>query len=338
MKRWIFALILFLTSGLFVGGKCALASEKKIFLVFSYHPGLFWHVNAERGLKDALKGYNCKFRSFYMDTKRHQDDAWLSKVSKEAIQLIKDEHPDVLVGFDDNAAHYVLTHFLGTSLPMVFLGVNREPEVYGFVKYDRKRPGMNVTGVLERHYFLQAIRLFSALMGKPAMRIGLISDSSETSHTMVSNFMTIAKERKVPIAFFKFAYSFSGWKKIILSDQGEVDLLVVYNCEGLKGANGQDVPSDKIIAWTIAHSKIPEVSFFSRYIKMGLAGGIVLTGYYQGFYAGKKVAKILGGIPPGEIPIDVPPKGTLAFNIARMRDLGIKIPLGVLHSAVLYGK
>ncbi len=336
MKRWVLGLVSIFFFLAF--GGYGQASEKKIFLLFSYHPGLFWHVNAERGFKDALKGYNCKFRSFYMDTKHHQDDAWLSKVSREAIQLIKDERPDVLVGFDDNAAHYVLTHFLGTSLPMVFLGVNREPEVYGFVKFDRKRPGMNVTGVLERHYFLQAIRLFSALMGKPAMRVGLISDSSETSHTMVSNFMTIAKKRKVPVTFFKFAYSFSGWQKVIRDAQGSIDLLVVWTCEGLKEKGNKSVPINQVIAWTRSHNRIPEVSFFSRYIRMGLAGGIVLTGYYQGFYSGKKVAKILEGIPPGEIPIDVPPKGTLAFNIARMRDLGIKIPLGVLHSAVLYGK
>ena len=329
--------VLFLALSLFLSGRC-LASPRKIFLVFSYHPGLFWHVNAERGLKEALKGFNCKFHSFYMDTKHHQGDAWLSRVSKEAIQQIKDEQPDVLVGFDDNAVHYVLTHFLGTSLPMVFLGVNREPEVYGFVRYDRKRPGMNVTGVLERHYFLQAIRLFSGLLGKPVKRIGIVSDSSETSHTMVPNFMIIAKEHKVPITFYKFAYSFSGWQKVIRDAQNSIDLLIVWTCEGLKGKGDKSIPIHQVIEWTRSHNRVPEISFFSRYIKMGLAGGIVLTGYYQGLYAGKKVAKILEGIPPGEIPIDVPPKGTLAFNITRMRDLGIKLPLGVLHSAVLYGK
>jgi len=332
----IFAL--FLICFLFIMSSESFASARKIFLVFSYHPGLFWHVNAEKGIREALKGFQCKYSSFYMDTKRHQTPEWINKVSQEAVQQIKDYQPDVLVGLDDNAARYVLAHFLGTSLPMVFLGVNREPEVYGFIKDARKHPGMNITGVLERHYFLQSIQLFSSLLGKPVRRIGLISDSSATSHTMISNFMTVAKEHRLPVVFFKFAYSFSGWKRIIREAQGKVNLLVAYNCEGLRGEDGQDVPSDKVIAWTVSHSTIPDISFFSRYIKMGLAGGIVLTGYYQGLYAGKKVAEILKGIPPGEIPIDVPPEGTLAFNMDRIRALGLKIPLGILHSAVLYGR
>ncbi len=311
---------------------------KRIFLVFSYHRGLFWHVNAERGLRDALKGYPCVYRSFYMDTKHHPDASWILKVSKESIHQILHFHPDVVVGFDDNASHYVLSHFLGTTLPLVFLGVNREPEEYGFIKDTREHPGLNVTGVLERHYFLQSIQLFSGLLGKPVRRIGLISDSSETSHTMIIRFMKIAIAHHLPVVFFKFAYSFPGWQQIIRDAQGITDLLIIYNCEGLKGRGNKDVSSDDVIAWTVAHNRIPEISFFSRYIKRGFMGGIVLTGYYQGFYAGKKVAEILHGVPPGDIPIDRPPVGTIALNIKRVRALGLKIPLGVLRSATLFGR
>ncbi len=323
---------------LFVLSTSAWPVPKKIFLLFSYHKGLFWHDNAEKGLKYALRDLSCTYKSFYMDTKHHPNPSWILKVSRDAVQQIIDFHPDILVGFDDNACHYVLTHFLGTKLPMVFLGVNREPEEYGFVPGTRKRPGLNVTGVLERHYFLQTIRLFSGLLKNPIKRIGLVSDSSSTSHTMIVNFMKIAKEKKLPIVFFKFAYSFPGWQEIIKSAQRKLDLLIIYNCEGLKGREGREIPSDEVIKWTVANNRIPEVSFFSRYIKMGLAGGIVLTGYFQGYYAGKKMEKILRGVPPGQIPIETPPQGTMAFNIKRLRKLHLKVPLGVLHSAVLFGK
>ncbi len=311
-------------------------APKKIFLLFSYHPTLFWHVNEDKGFRTALKRYPCVYKSYYMDTKRHPDAAWLLTTSKEAIRSIQAFHPDVLIGFDDNACHYVLTHFLGTSLPMVFAGVNREPEEYGFIKDSRKHPGLNVTGVLERHYFIQSIRLFSKLIKKSVKRIGLVSDSSETSHTMITKFMIIAKRRHLPIVFFKFAYSFPGWQEIIRAAQGKTDLLIIYNCEGLKGKGNRDIPSDKVITWTVTHSQVPEISFFSRYIQRGFLGGIVLTGYYQGYFAGEKTLKILRGTPPGDIPIQSPPEGTIALNIDRARTLGLKIPLGVLHSATLY--
>ncbi len=323
--------------GIFWAG-IARATPKKVFLLFSYHKSYFWHMNAERGLRNALKEYRCTYHSFYMDTKRHPEASWILKVSQEAIQQISYFHPDILVGFDDNACHYVLTHFLGTSLPMVFLGVNREPEEYGFVKGSREHPGRNVTGVLEHHYFLQSIQLFSGLLGKPVRRIGLVSDSSETSHTMVADFMKIARKQHLPIVFFKFAYSFPGWQEIIRDAQGKLDLLIISTCEGLKGQGNIDISSDDVIAWTVAHNRVPEVSVVSRYVKKGLMGGIVLTGYHQGFYAGKKVARIFQGVSPGNIPIDHPPEGTIALNMKRIRTLGLKVPLGILHSATLFGR
>ena len=337
MKRLRLHIWMMVLFGIFITGS-ALAVPKRVFLVFSYHPTLFWHVNAIKGLHDALKDVPCEYRAFYMDTKHHPGIPWLLKVSREAIREIEDFHPDLVVGFDDNACHYVLAHFLGTPLPMVFAGVNREPEEYGFVKRTRESPGKNITGVLERHYFLQSIQLFSELLGKPVLRIGLVSDSSETSHTMIANFMRIARKKKLPIVFFKFAYSFPGWQEIIRDAQGKLDLLIICNCETLKGKGNKGISGDDVIAWTIAHNRIPEISFFSRYIKKGIMGGIVLTGYYQGFYAGKKAAMIFKGTPPGDIPINAPPKGTLAFNMKRVRALGLKIPLGVLQSVTLMGQ
>jgi ABC-type uncharacterized transport system substrate-binding protein len=339
MKKGIRVFILFLACLMFIlAGQGFATSPKKVFLVFSYHPTLFWHTNAEKGVRDALKGFQCEYRSFYMDTKHHSKTSWIHKTSKEAIRQIQDFRPDLLIGFDDNACHFVLSHFLGTSLPMVFLGVNRNPEDYGFVKGSRENPKGNVTGVLERHYFLQSVQLFSGLLGKSVLRIGLLSDSSETSHTMVARFMKIARKKKLPILFFKFAYSLPAWKEIIREAQEKLDLLIIYNCETLKGKGNKNISRDDVIAWTITHNQIPEVSFFSRYIKKGLMGGIVLTGYYQGFYAGKKAALIFRGTPPGDISIDAPPKGTIALNMKRVRSLGLKIPLGILQSATLMGQ
>jgi ABC-type uncharacterized transport system substrate-binding protein len=52
----------------------------------------------------------------------------------------------------------------------------------------------------------------------------------------------------------------------------------------------------------------------------------------------EKSAMIFNGTPPGNIPIDTPPEGTVAFNMQRVRLLGLKIPLGVLQSATLMGQ
>lgn len=47
--------------------------------------------------------------------------------------------------FDDNACELVGKKYINKTLPLVFCGMNGEPENYGF-------PAENITGVVERHH------------------------------------------------------------------------------------------------------------------------------------------------------------------------------------------
>jgi ABC-type uncharacterized transport system substrate-binding protein len=66
---------------------------------------------------------------------------------------------------------------------------------------------------------------------------------------------------------------------------------------------------------------------------MGLFGGAAVDFFAMGEQAGRMVAAILQGTPPGEIPMEEARRYALAFNVDRARRLGIQIPEDVLLAA-----
>ena len=87
----------------------------------------------------------------------------------------------------------------------------------------------------------------------------------------------------------------------------------------------------------MANSRVPDCGVWESPVEYGLLAGVILTGYYQGYYAGLKVKEILSGKSPAVFPIDRPPRGEIAVNLARARTLGLRLPLGLLLSARIYG-
>ncbi len=308
----------------------------RIFLVFSYHPSLPWHINAREGLLDALQGRHCLYRAFYMDTKRHPARSWMEQKAQDALKEIGKWKPTVVVTFDDNAARLVGGGLLGTSVPVVFLGVNAEPENYGFVKGTRGRPGTNVTGVLERHYFAQTFKLLKALVPN-IEKCAVLSDDSYTSKVALDHCRSLVPSFPVKIVGYYTLGTFRGWKEKVLELQKRVDCLLVYNALTVRDSKGRVISDREVIRWTVEHSRLPDGGVWEVPVKYGLLGGVILTGYYQGYYAGLKVKEILMGKNPGEIPIERPPRGEIAINLARARVLGLRLPLGVLLSARIYG-
>jgi len=308
----------------------------KIFMVFSYHSDLRWHENAEKGFKESLKGLECRYKRFYMDTKRHSQEAWVELKAREALREIKNWRPTVVVTFDDNATRTVGGKLLGSDIPVVFLGVNARPEKYGFVKGSRRTPGTNITGVLERHYFALTLKLLKALVPR-IEKCAVISDDSYTSHMALDYCRSQEAKFPLRVTGYYFLKTFQEWREKVMELQDQVDCILVYNALTLKGDQGEAVYNREVYDWMKKHSRLPDGGVWESPVKLGLLGGVILTGYYQGYFAGLKVRKILSGTPPGEIPIDRPPRGEIAINIARARNLGVRLPMGVLLSARLYG-
>jgi len=314
------------------------AAGQRVFIVYSYHPGYFWQQDEERGIREALKGMDLVFASYCLDSKRHQEKSWLEQQVKICLEKIKAFQPDVIVTCDDNATRSIGRAFFKRKTPVVFLGLNGEPEDYGLVEAGRRlHPGGNVTGVLERHYYRDAAALLQTILlanNVKVEKLDVITDDSYTSQTLIKCLRKKSWKTPWDRVFLPPAKTFSLYKKQITEINRAGHAVCIYNLETIKDAAGHYVPNTDIISWTSQHLVMPAVAFHAMYLERGAAlCGVVVSGSVQGYHAGLKVRQILRGAEAGDVAIDQPPKGTVIVNVSVAKRLGIKIPLEILLSA-----
>ncbi len=125
----------------------------KILWVDSYHQGYPWSDGIAAGITQVLKDSGVQLEIVRMDTKRNHGEEDKRQAGLAAKQAIDRFHPDLVIASDDNAQkHLVVPYLKGTSLPVVFCGVNAEASAYGY-------PDRNITGMLE----VEAMEAFRAI-------------------------------------------------------------------------------------------------------------------------------------------------------------------------------
>ncbi len=314
--------------------------EYRIFMVNSYHPEYFWSAQQSQGIMDALSGLRVVSHEYFMDSKRHPEEEWLAQQKEICLAEIAAFKPDLIFTGDDNATRTIATHFLGQSLPVVFYGVNAEPESYGLVtSSQRQAPGGNVTGVLERHFFNLATYKLEALCHVNNIsftKLYLLTDDSYTSIKLFELLRSEKWEFEVERVFLPPVGGFAQYQSLIDKLNHSGNALFVYNLQTIKGVDGRAVDYREILAWTRSRLKIPSITFHQKYVEEGLMFGLLVSGYNQAFYAALKARKILLGTPPGEVSIEAPPQGAAALNKTTTRRLGFKVPLDLLFGAEIF--
>src|SRR5262249_54034232 len=112
---------------------------------------------------------------------------------QKALAEVAQFKPDIVFTLDDAAIRQVMLPLIGRSdVSVVFSGMNGQPEMYdGIRKYmdSRARPGGNVTGVYEKLYIAQSLKVMA--LAVPGLRGGkavLITDFSPTGNGLTKQF------------------------------------------------------------------------------------------------------------------------------------------------------
>ena len=173
---------------------------KRIYIVQSYEKG---HVCGEpqaEGILDALRtggwevGHNLTVKSYYMDTYRTNAAPEAMKAQgQKALSEIAEFKPDIVFVLDDAAVRQVMLPLIGrTDTSVVFSGMNGQPEIYDEPKHyldSRARPGRHVTGVYEKLYVAQSLKVMAQAV--PTLRDGkavMITDGSPTGNGLTKQF------------------------------------------------------------------------------------------------------------------------------------------------------
>jgi ABC-type uncharacterized transport system substrate-binding protein len=302
----------------------------RVLVVHSYYEDFDWVQGINKGIRENLKS-DLEYQTFYMDTKRHPNIEWKKKSAREAAELLKTYHPQVVITVDDNAQRFFAHDYVGKSpIQFVFCGVNEEPEKYGY-------PAANVTGILERTYAAQVLGLLKRIYPK-ASNVAWVSDFSPTSVGVRTRVEKLARLNKLPlnIVAYKQPVTFEAWRTTIEAldrDPGvQAFLIPLYHTVTAKSDGQSMLPAD-VMAWTVKKTSKPIVGFWPFSADDGALCAVAVDPYEHGKVAALMARQILSGKKAGDLPIVTNRNGYVILNLNTANKLGIEIPFEVIQSA-----
>jgi len=318
---------------------------KRIYIVQSYEPG---HVCGEPQAEGELQaladggwtvGRNLEVRTYHMDTYRtNTSPESMQREGENALQQISEFKPDIVFTNDDAAVAQVMLPLIGGNIPVVFSGMNGQPEMYNERKHYMEswaHPGSNVTGVYEKLYAAQSLKVMEeAIPQLRGAKAVMITDHTPTGNGLTKQFELELRDVQDMRWEVQRVQNWSDYMALIEHLNNDPEVKAIYPAAlSLPVDGGSRYTAAQIYDWTLAHSRKPEMAINYFFARMGLFGGAVENFGAMGRLAGQKAVKILNGTKAGDLPIEDGPEYAIVFNAKRARDLGIEIPARVLAAA-----
>jgi putative ABC transport system substrate-binding protein len=318
---------------------------KRVYIVQSYEVG---HVCGEPQAEGELQslaaggwtvGRNLEVKTYYMDTyKVNTTPEAMHTQGQNALREISEFKPDLVFVNDDAAVAEVMMPLIGGDIPVVFSGMNGQPEMYNERKHYMEswaHPGGNVTGVYEKLYAAQAVKVMErAVPGLRDKKVVMITDHTPTGNGLTTQFELELKDVTDVHWEVQRVQNWSEYTALIQRLNDDPDVKAIYPVAlSLPADDGKRYAAAQIYDWTLTHSRKPEMAINYFFARMGLFGGAVENFGAMGRLAGQKAVKIFTGTKAGDLPIEDGPESAIVFNVKRARDLGIEIPPQVLAAA-----
>jgi len=296
-------------------------SPIKIFWLNSYNSDFQLVVENINAFKEVFKkeGVEIEVKEFDLDELRNTSKEHQTTVTKEAIKLIDEYKPDLIYATDDPSQE-VVSKYVNTRIPIVFSGVNNEPQTYG---YDKSK---NVAGVLEREHFAETIDFLKSLYPNKITTIGVISqDLPQWKPVMDRIRQETDMFPKIQFIGWAMVHTFEDYKKKILEYQNiKVDAIMNFSIAGLVDEKNNSVPETEVTKWLVKNSHIPETTFWGFVVEDGALLSVEVSSEEQGKNAGIIAKSILiDGKLPTSFAFKSTEKGQRYLNLARAKSLDL---------------
>ena len=305
----------------------ALEAGFKVLAVMSYEVDFPWCEDLKRGIEPVLQD-SCEIRYFYMDTKKRLEDG--DAKAAEAFELFKSYKPDGVIAADDNAQSMFVVPYLKekTEIPVMFCGVNAEPEKYGY-------PASNVSGMLERPHFSESVAFAQQLI--PAIEsFGFIIKDSPTARAHLAQILREADSYSAKLAGFETPRTLADVVAMTRDLKDRCDVLFVAALAGVLDEDGNPLPEKEAVKIALENfGNKPTIGAEEYTVKYGALCTVARTGREQGEAAARMLLQAMRGTPVSQIPVETNHKGKRVINAATMRALGIEPRPEILRGAEL---
>ncbi len=305
------------------------AFSAKILIIQSYHKTFKWDKQYTKALVDQL-GKEHKLFFFRMDTKRLPKSKY-QKRAELAWKRYLSLKPDYVILGDDNALKYLGERFAKTETPVVFLGINGDPNLY----FKNRVLPKNITGVLERPFVAENLVTVQKILPE-LKRVLILFDHGHTSKASIQEFIKqIASVDKKELKLkyeIKLIAKEEEWKQIIKSAKSAgFGAIFLSTHHTIVNKRGRHVPSETLLRWTNKNTEIPLFAFWNVTVGKGRAtGGVLLDGYEQGIAAAGLLQNI---ISPSDNNIATDQAGKIQYSRSELKRWNITLPLSLEKKA-----
>ncbi|NDV28196.1 PAS domain S-box protein [Desulfovibrio sp. JC010] len=274
------------------------AEVRHVLVLHSYHSGMSWITNIEKGIRDTLLVPPYKdlvLHIEYMDTKRYHSPEHYARI--KGLLKAKFEKIDLslVLSSDNNAFDFLLENRddLFPGAPVVFCGVNN-------FSNRQIRDVRNFTGVAEVMSSRDTVA--EILQQLPDTKeIYVINDYLKTGRaweaTLRRNLAPFAENVRIK---YNENLTISQLRdKIQSMKPGSVVLLGVYYSD----RDGTYVTYEKLGSMLTQNSPVPVYCLLRFNLRDGVIGGKVVSGYHQGVMMSEVARKVLAGEKADDIPV-----------------------------------
>lgn len=324
MLRYCVAIILLFCS-------CFASAEKpSILVVHSWHD-ILWDRLWQKALDDKLAG-QYQLEHVYLDAMR-SDNAQVKQNSEKVWLRYESLRPELVILGDDEALR-LLGLRLADKVPVVFLGINKNPR-----NLVRNVLPANITGVIERPLYERALRHIIEILPPEADKVLFLNDKANSIVTNISdifnhNTSTVVGHVTVEL---RMTNLWETWKEEVLNAKAAGYDAILFDSRYLifdrKGKYVEPEPG--VVHWMAEHSELPLFNFYDDAIGPGLScGGWVISGYGIGAYAAELALDILqNGTAPGDIYPVYYDTGEYIFSRTQLAKWGIELPQAIKQQA-----
>jgi ABC-type uncharacterized transport system substrate-binding protein len=269
----------------------------------------------------------CEIRYLYLDTKYHFNHA--AERAAEAYRFYQEFQPDGVLAVDDDAQSFFVVPYLKNKviIPVVFCGVNAEPEQYGY-------PASNVTGVLERAHFRESIAFLRQLVPKVRNICYLIADNP-TGRSYYDQLTREAATYLLEPAAIRVVGTLEDAVTVSRQLAKTCDSLFVTTLEGVKDDSGSPLSEKEVFPVLVRSFNKPVIGVNAFSIRFGLLCAVVKSSHEQGGLAARMLLAAMQGTPLSSLPVTRNSGGKRMINVTVMKEMGIKARLVVLRGAEL---
>lgn len=320
---------LFLSCFLVLTALSAASASTSICIIHSYHKEYAWEISLTDGLSDKLPP-GATVAHHYLDTKRTPVEEHMNKADK-LWEDVQNASWDLFILCDDNAARLLGPRLKGGPVPVIYLGLNRNPRDYGLF------PAPNITGVLERPLIRRSLHSMCKLVNTADTKVLILFDSDATSDAVVHEEFQGKSHLElgsVRVELKQFS-QVEEWKNALLNARSDgFDTVYIGLYHTLRDATGAHVPEDEVLAWANANTPVPIFAFWDFAVgRHKTIGGHVLSARDQGLAAGEIASRVLSGVPPSSILPVTASEGRYLFSASEMDRFNIKLPDGIRAQA-----